>query len=91
EAMVESGEIYNHIMAVESAFEQYKDVYVTQAQAVRFRNGASLSLDRLTLPCETGVLRVFSKGENQFLGLGEIDAENGVLIIKKLMVYGETK
>jgi tRNA pseudouridine55 synthase len=91
EAMVESGEIYNHIMAVETAFEEYKDVYVTQAQAVRFRNGASLSLDRLTLPCESGVLRVFSKGENQFLGLGEIDAENGVLIIKKLMVYGETK
>lgn len=91
ESMVESGEIYNHIMAVETAFESYKDVYVTSAQAVRFKNGASLSLDRLTLPCEEGVLRVFSRDERKFLGLGEIDSENGVLIIKKLMVYGETK
>lgn len=91
EAMVESGEIYNHIMAVETAFESYKDVYVTSAQSVRFKNGASLSLDRLTLPCDEGILRVFSKDEQKFLGLGEIDRENGVLIIKKMMVYGEAK
>ena len=91
EAMVASGEIYNHIKAVEAAFEEYKDVYVTQAQAVRFQNGASLSLERLTLPCDKGVLRVFSKNDKKFLGLGEIDRDNGALIIKKLMVYGETK
>lgn len=91
EAMVASGEIFGHIMAVESAFEEYKDVYVTGAQAVRFRNGASLSLERLTLPCEEGILRVFSKGDNQFLGLGEIDKDNEALTIKKLMVYGEAK
>ena len=91
EAMVESGEIYNHIKAVETAFEEYKDVYVTQAQAVRFQNGASLSLERLTLPCQEGILRVFSKDEKKFLGLGEIDRENSALLIKKMMVYGETK
>ncbi len=91
EPMVESGEIYKHIMAVETAFEEYKDVYVTQPQAVRFCNGAALSLERLTLPCNDGVLRVFSKGENKFLGLGEINNESGELRVKKLMVYGDVK
>lgn len=91
EAMVESGEIYNHIKPVETAFEEYKDVYVTQAQAVRFQNGASLSLERITLPCDDGIFRVFSKADGKFLGLGEVDKDNGALIIKKLMVYGESK
>lgn len=91
EAMVESGEIYEYIKPVETAFEEYKDVYVTQAQTVRFQNGASLSLERLTLPCDDGIFRVFSKNEKKFLGLGETDRDTGSLIIKKLMVYGETK
>ncbi|MBR5272684.1 MAG: tRNA pseudouridine(55) synthase TruB [Clostridia bacterium] len=91
ESMVDSGEIYKHIMAVETAFEEYKDVHVTQPQAVRFQNGASLSLERLTLPCEDGVLRVFTKGERKFLGLGEICKEKSELCVKKLMVYGDSK
>ncbi len=63
------------------AVPQFKRVYVTEGQALRFTNGGELSLGRLTLPeGEDSLLAVFT--EKEFLGLGELKPETAALGVK---------
>jgi len=64
-----------HLKPTESAFEVYPKVTVTDAQAIRFKNGGSLALDRLPrgLSGETP-LRVLAPN-GAFLGLGQAEAD----------------
>ena len=87
---VEIGNAEKYIRPVESAFTDFKSVFVTDGQAKRFQNGGALALDRLVLPQNSdSVLKVFAKCDNKFLGLGEICAEEGALKVKRLLVYGD--
>ena len=69
---------------VDSIFTCYDRLIVSDKQAVRFSNGASLSLERLkkTADCPDGtILRVY--GNKAFIGLGIIDRSAGELKLKK--------
>ena len=67
------------LMPVESVFSIYPEIHVTPAQAVRFKNGGTLSLDRITVSGTSGFYRVHG---DEFLGLGCISGDE--LIVKKL-------
>jgi len=67
-------EIKERLLPIETLFESYLQVNVSEAQSVRFKNGGALSLERLrNLPknyMENEIFRV--KYEDKFLGLGII-------------------
>ncbi|MBQ2687850.1 MAG: tRNA pseudouridine(55) synthase TruB [Clostridia bacterium] len=67
-------EIKERLLPIETLFESYLQVNVSEAQSVRFKNGGALSLERLrNLPknySENEIFRV--KYEDKFLGLGVI-------------------
>lgn len=71
------------IIPVDNALESYESVTVTSPQAVRFRNGGELSLDRITCSKKAGYYRVYSP-ENEFMGLGEIRPESDTLFVKRV-------
>lgn len=73
----ENGELGNYVMPVSRVLSQYKEVHVTAAQAVRFKNGGELFLDRIGNPKGDGFFRVFSP-ENEFLGIGEKTSKRDV-------------
>ena len=80
----ENGELGNYVMPVSRVLSQYKEVHVTAAQAVRFKNGGELFLDRIGNPKGDGFFRVFSP-ENEFLGIGEKNTETGCLTVKRVL------
>ena len=85
--LAESGELEKYISSVESLFESYGYVVVSEAQSRRFSNGGALDTDRtylknLTLKNEQ-ILRVKDR-ENKFLGLGKVDTNSKLLKIYKL-------
>ncbi len=68
ERLAEEGTLADRLLPVESAFLTFPAVTVSPAQAVRFRNGGALALDRLKEPVK-GVVRV-KDPDGGFLGLG---------------------
>ncbi len=76
------GTLGARLLPVETALAAYPSVTVTAPQAVRFRNGGALALDRLRTPVD-GITRVFAP-DGVFLGLG-VPAD-GELTIGKLFV-----
>ncbi len=68
------GELAARVLPVASAFAVYPALPISRAQGVRFRNGGSLSLDRLNLPVE-GIVRVYDAG-GDFLGLGKREGDD---------------
>ena len=75
------------LRSVESLFEGYEYIHISDAQARRFGNGGALDLDRTQLKnrsdIDGSIFRVKSR-ENQFLGLGIADTQSGLLKIYKL-------
>lgn len=73
------------IIPIETALSSYREVEVTQPQATRFTNGGALSVERLKVKsCEDGeLLRVVSP-QGDFLGIGEVSAEE--LKVKRLLI-----
>lgn len=83
----ESEELKQHIGSVESLFENYGYITVSEAQAKRFSNGGALDTDRTylkKLAIENGQIFRVKDRENKFLGLGKVDIENKLLKIYKL-------
>lgn len=86
----DSGELENRILPIDSIFECYPALYISDNQTVRFKNGAALALDRLHPPIIDGVrqseklsaerykdkslYRVYSR-DKSFLGLGIKDGD----------------
>lgn len=68
EELAAAGRLESRIQPVDKALAVYPSLSVTKAQAVRFRNGGALALDRLTRPVE-GLCRVYDP-DGHFLGLG---------------------
>lgn len=78
------------ILGVSSAFTNLKKVYVTAAQAVRWRNGGALSLDRLGQAGkelkdgeQACVFQRLDASDEDFLGIGEASREKNELRILK--------
>lgn len=85
--LAESGELEKYISPVESLFESYGYVVVSEAQARRFSNGGALDTERTylkKLDVENGQIFRVKDRENKFLGLGIVDAQNKLLKIYKL-------
>ena len=64
--------------------DRYKEVHVSAAQAVRFKNGGELFLDRIGNPKGDGFFRVFAP-ENEFRGIVEKNVETGCLAVKRVL------
>ncbi len=84
----EGGSLGSVLRSTESLFEEYPAVTVTPAQAVRFCNGGSLSMNRLKMPRtalqEGDRLCVYEAG-GRFLGLAKADPRQGELLFLKLL------
>lgn len=69
------------VRPVDSIFEEFSSVSVSEKQAVRFKNGAPLSLSRLkslSVPDRETLLRVYAPS-GVFLGIGRISPESDEL------------
>ena len=81
----ENGRAQELLRQTDSIFSCYPAVKISQGQAVRFMNGASLSLDRLHIGgavSDGGIFRVYG-ADDIFIGLGVIDIEKEELAVKK--------
>ena len=94
----DNGLLESKLLPVDAIFEEYPAVYISENQAVRFSNGATLALERLQPPIVKGVCmkerlndekypqdslyRVYSRADNTFLGLG-IKKTNELRVMKR--------
>jgi tRNA pseudouridine55 synthase len=88
-AMTQNGQLETAVLPTESIFAPYPAVAVSEAQALRFKNGGALDIARLPegTSCQNGtILKVYSSPPgNEFLGLG-IVKETELKVFK--MFYG---
>lgn len=84
-----SGSLDDLVLPLGEALSFLDGISVTAPQATRFRNGGELSLDRLRFPGKRpedgALLRVLSQ-DNDFLGLGEVCRETGMLTVRRVFV-----
>lgn len=82
----DENQIDAYLRPVESLFEEYPELTVTPAQAVRFQNGGALDLCRTALKdgCSDQEKCRVLDADGRFLGLGIADTEKQALCIYKL-------
>lgn len=81
-----SGLLSEHIKSVESLFENYESVRVSDAQAFRFKNGNPLDISRTALSkndCRDKVIYRVKDAEDNFISLGITDLNKGILKLYK--------
>ncbi len=84
--LVENGEVESEMLSTQSLFVRYKELKVSQKQAVRFYNGNPLDINRTALRdmsyTDGEIFRVLDMN-GDFLGLGIINEEKSILKIFK--------
>jgi tRNA pseudouridine55 synthase len=70
------------VLDIEAPFQTLSEAQVTPKQAVRFKNGGALMLERLEAAPSTPLCRV--KQGDVFIGLGEVDMESRQVKVKCL-------
>lgn len=76
------GTISDYIKPVETLFETYQNINITEAQKNRFTNGGELDINRVgELSSETKIGDIYKIFCNGFLGLGMVK-ENGLKMLK---------
>lgn len=89
--LAETGRLESALHSVESLFDTYNIIKISQAQSKRFSNGGALDLNRTALKNQNvrdkTIFRV-SDNNGGFIGLGITDAENRLLKIYKLFDIG---
>ena len=84
-ARAEEGTVQQVIRPVESLFEDLCAVKVSPAQSVRFQNGGALFIARVPGCPKEDAARCRVYGPDQrFLGLGIVQAKEGVLAVLRL-------
>lgn len=86
EQLREAEDISELMIPTEKLFESYRCTAVTQAQAIRFKNGGNLALERIAgfkSDCNNELVRVYSR-DNEFIGLGRVNKELAELCFEKL-------
>ncbi len=81
EKAASEGEVSNLLIPVESAYNSYESLTVTEAQAKRFSNGGDLLTERLKNCKGNGLYKILDPNE-KFLGLGEIDGGNSLKVVR---------
>lgn len=84
QALALDGALETAVCPLDRALSVYPAVHVTQRQAVRFQNGGALSLDRVACR-QAGLYRLYGS-DGTFLGVGEVDAPQQVLAVKRVFV-----
>ena len=87
--LAQEEQLHTVLRPVESLFGEYPGVTVSAAQAVRFCNGGSLSVERLRMPriaLTEGLRFSVYDGDGQFLGLAAADTEKNELRFLKRFV-----
>ena len=81
----ENGMLEEYLRPTESVFACYPLVKVTEAQAVRFKNGGGLMLSRTDVDdnSENGAYYRVYNSSDVFLGLGYVNKEKEELSVKK--------
>ena len=77
-------ELKNTVIPLDKALEKYEKITVTEAQAIRFRNGGELMRERITCSDKIGYYRVYSPSD-AFLGIGEIKDGSEMLSVKRVL------
>ena len=78
------------LRSCESLFDVYRRIEVSEKQALRFSNGNPLDVEKTSVrksACHGEILRVCDRNGN-FLGLGKISSETGLIKIFKLFPSG---
>ena len=86
ERVAQGGGLEDRLLPIADIFGDKASVTVSEAQAIRFRTGGALSLDRTSLrgTQEDGrIYRIFGPAQ-QFLGLGQAAQAEGLLKILRL-------
>ena len=98
QAYTDEGTLADRLVPVDRFFTSYPALYLSDAQCVRFRNGAGLALDRLYPPViddvrqqtrlqddcypQESVYRVYATASRDFLGLG-VKREDELRVLKQ--------
>lgn len=84
-SLAESNTVQNKLLSTESLFSNYPEIFVSDKQAVRFKNGNPLDIERTKLRdmdvADGKIFRV--KFGDEFVSLGIIDLSKGVLKLYK--------
>lgn len=80
ESLANEDKLNTIIRNVENIFASLPKVFITEKQAVRFRNGGKLSLERVKETLPDGLCSVYYG--SLFIGVGETDNESGEIGIK---------
>jgi tRNA pseudouridine55 synthase len=77
---------HEFVLPIDSLFTGYKKIFVSEAQAKRFRNGGALGLERLRMPpqFDGDIFCVYSP-EKVLLGLAEVAREKAELKALKIL------
>lgn len=86
ENLCQQGRYEEIITPVDEALSVYEKVQVSMKQAVRFSNGGELDAQRIKYQFTEAFYRVYSP-DNKFLGIGEYNAQENSLKVKR--VYNE--
>lgn len=81
--MTDDGTLEAHLMPVEKVFEDLPAIRLNKVQAIKFRNGVKLDLNRVHYQEKTGFHTVFDP-EGVFLGLASLNLETMELVIEKM-------
>lgn len=85
-SLAQKDEVQSHLMSIESLFENYAELVVSHKQSVRFRNGNPLDIERTVLrdnSTQNGTIFRVKSEQGEFLALGIVDLEKGVIKIYK--------
>lgn len=86
--LAEENRISEIIKSIDSIFNCFDEIHVTEKQTFRFKNGGGLMLSRIygiANPDNGKLYRVYGNN-NDFLGLGIVDIEKEELSVKKILL-----
>lgn len=86
EKAVADGKIEELVAPCDEMLSAYPAVQVTEKQALYFSNGGALDLNRVKDKQSVGICRVKAP-DGKLMGLGNIDREDNVLRVEKILVY----
>lgn len=86
EKAVADGKIEELVAPCDEMLSAYPAVQVTEKQALYFSNGGALDLNRVKDKQSIGICRVKAP-DGKLMGLGNIDREENVLRVEKILVY----
>lgn len=86
--LFENGKLASKILPCDVVLKDYKKIFISSAQSIRFKNGGALSLDRTSLKhCiikNDDLIRIYDN-EKKFIGLGKVNLEKNELCVSNLM------